>query len=320
MIRYCLKKVIQVMIVMFVISFLAFGIIYLAPGDVSAMYIRPDMTEQQKEEIRERLGVNDSMTAQYIRWGSKAIKGDFGNSFANKKPVLPQFTKRLPATMLLMGSSLVLSVFLAIVLGLIAGLRKNQWLDKLISALAYIGMSVPSFWLGILLIIFFATMLHVLPIGGMHTTGVNTLPDTLKHMIMPCITLCLGNMASFIRYVRSNTIREMNEEYVLTAKSKGSTEYAILWKHILKNTLLPVITLVGMNLATIVCGSFIVETIFGWPGVGTYVMSAIIARDYPVIMFFILFSGLILVIGNFIADVIYGLVDPRIRKGGSKPW
>lgn len=315
MIKYSLKKMVQMVIVMVIISVLSFGIIYLAPGDVSSMYIRPDMSEQEKEAIRDRLGVNDPFLTQYTRWASSAIKGDFGVSYANKRPVLPQFASRLPATFMLMGSALVISIVLAVILGLIAGLKRNSWADKIISSLAYVGMSVPSFWLGIMLIIVFATMLKILPLGGMHTVGEASPLDTVKHMVLPCITLCMGNMASFIRYVRSNTIREMSEEYVLTAKSKGTSDYKILWKHVLKNTLLPIITLIGMNLASVVCGSFIIETVFGWPGVGTFVMAAVTARDYPVIMFFILFSGAVLVIGNFIADIVYGIVDPRIRRG-----
>lgn len=142
-----------------------------------------------------------------------------------------------------------------------------------------------------------------------------SLGDTVKHMIMPCITLSLGNLAVFIRYVRANTVGQLSEEYVVTARAKGTPDMKILFNHVMKNTLLPIITLLGMNMASLVCGSFIIETIFGWPGIGTLAMSAIGSRDYPMIMAYVMMSGCILVIGNFVADVLYAVVDPRIKRG-----
>lgn len=313
--KFCLTKIIQLLVVMILISFFAFAVIYIAPGDISSMYIRVDMTEEQKDEVRADLGLDKSMTEQYLNWAKLAVKGDFGVSLANKKSVTPQIAKRLPATLLLMGVSLVLSVLLSIPLGLWAGFKKNTWIDSLISGVAYVGMSIPSFWLGMLLIIVFAAKLHILPSSGMHTVGMNSVIDTIKHMIMPCITLSLGTLAIFIRYIRANTIGELNEEYVLAAKARGTADSKILSRHILKNTLLPIITLLGMNLASLVCGSFIVETVFGWPGIGTLAMEAIGARDYPVIMAYVMLSGFILVVGNFVADLLYAFADPRIKRG-----
>lgn len=313
--KYCIKKIIQLVIVMFLISIFSFAVIYAAPGDVSSMYITFDMTPEQVEAIKEELGVNKSLPEQYISWASKAIKGDFGISYANELPVASQIAKRLPATMILMGSALVLSITLAIILGLWAGFKKNTVVDHIISGLTYIGMSVPSFWLGILLIIIFTANLKLLPSSGMHTVGQESLWDTIKHMIMPTITLCMGTLATYVRYMRANTIRELNEEYILTAKEKGTSGAKLLFRHVLKNTLLPIITLVGMNLASLVCGSFIVESVFGWPGIGTLAMSAIGSRDYPVIMAYVLLSGVILVVGNFVADILYAVADPRIKRG-----
>lgn len=313
--QYCLKRLVQTVIVMVLISFFSFLVIYAAPGDISSHYISADMTEKQKDEIREKLGVNDSMPKQYFRWAKMAVKGDFGISLVNKHSVSEQIAQKLPATLQLMGASLILSVVLSIPLGLWAGYHKNTWVDNLISGIAYIGMSIPSFWLGIILIIIFTVKLHLLPSSGMHTVGMESAFDTFKHMIMPCITLSLGNLAVFVRYIRANTVGQMEEEYVLTARSKGTTEGKILSRHILKNTLLPIITLLGMNLASLVCGSFIIESIFGWPGIGTLAMNAIGNRDYPIIMAYVMLSGSILVIGNFIADILYAFADPRIKRG-----
>lgn len=313
--KICLSKIIQLLTVMILVSFFSFAVIYIAPGDISSMYISTEMTEEQKEAVREELGLNKSMPEQYWAWAKKAIQGDFGVSLANKSAVTPQIVKRLPATLLLMGTALVLSVLLAIPLGLWAGYKKNTWIDNLISGVAYIGMSMPSFWLGMLLIIVFAANLHILPSSGMHTVGVDSTIDTIKHMIMPCITLSLGNFAIFIRYIRSNTVGQLGEEYVLAAKAKGTSGGKLLKRHVLKNTLLPIITLLGMNMASVVCGSFIIESVFGWPGIGTLAMEAIGTRDYPVIMAYVMLSGFILVVGNFVADILYAFADPRIKRG-----
>ena len=226
--------------------------------------------------------------------------------------------RRLPTTILLMGCALVLSLLLAIPLGLWAGYKKNGIVDNIISFVSYIGMSIPSFWLGMLLIILFTAELGILPSGGMHTVGNESTIDTIKHLIMPSITLSLGTLAVFIRYIRTNTIGQLAEEYVLTAEAKGTTAPNILRKHVLKNTLLPIITLLGMNLASLVCGSFIIESVFGWPGIGMFAMSAIGQRDYPIIMAYIMLSGFILVIGNLLADILYAFADPRIKRGIDK--
>jgi peptide/nickel transport system permease protein len=314
MLKLIAKKVAQVLIVMLLISFFSFIIIDLAPGDISSMYITEDMTEAEKALVMERLGLDKSVPEQYFSWLTEALKGNFGYSMSNKLPVVDLLMSRLPDTILLMGVSLLVSLTLSIPLGLIAGYKKNTFVDNLISGFAYFGMSIPNFYFGILLIILFTAKLHWLPSSGMHTYGVDTFLDTAKHMIMPVMTMALGSMASKVRYVRANTIGQLAEEYVLAAKAKGTPPIKILFRHVLKNTLLPIITIVGMNMASLVCGSFIIESVFGWPGVGSFAMEAIGKRDYPVIMAYILLSGFILVMGNFIADILYSFADPRIKR------
>lgn len=316
--KYCSKKIGETVIVMLLISFFSFAVIYIAPGDVSSMYINQQMTEEQKAAIIADLGLDKSMPEQYMAWLKRAVQGDFGISLANKMDVMPQLIGRLPVTLLLMGCSLALSLGLAIPLGLWAGYKKSSLTDNLISFISYIGMSVPSFWLGMILVITFSAKLGWLPSGGIHTVGAESAFDTFLHLIMPCIALSLGNLATFIRYIRANTIGQLSEEYVLTAEAKGTSPVNILRKHVLKNTLLPIITLVGMNLASLVCGSFIIESVFGWPGIGMFVMSVIGQRDYPVIMAYIMLSGFILVMGNLLADVLYAFADPRIKRGIDK--
>ncbi len=315
MLKYCLKKIGQLAIVMLLISFFSFAIIDLAPGDISSMYLTPDMTETERQLITEKLGLDKSMPEQYWGWLTEALQGNFGVSLSYNTPVAPMLLRRLPSTILLMGVSLLVSLALAIPLGLIAGYKKNTWADNLISSFAYFGMSIPSFYFGMLMIILFTATLHWLPSSGMHSVGVDTPLDTLQHMIMPVLTMALGTMASKIRYVRANTIGQLSEEYVLASKAKGCTPAQILRKHVLKNTLLPIITILGMNMASLVCGSFIIESVFGWPGVGSFAMEAIGKRDYPVIMAYIMLSGFILVVGNFVADILYSFADPRIKRG-----
>lgn len=315
MLKYCLKKIGQLAIVMLLISFFSFAIIDLAPGDISSMYLTPDMTEAERQLITEKLGLDKSMPEQYWGWLTEALQGNFGVSLSYNTPVAPMLLRRLPSTILLMGVSLLVSLAFAIPLGLIAGYKKNTWADNLISSFAYFGMSIPSFYFGMLMIILFTATLHWLPSSGMHSVGVDTPLDTLQHMIMPVLTMALGTMASKIRYVRANTIGQLSEEYVLASKAKGCTPAQILRKHVLKNTLLPIITILGMNMASLVCGSFIIESVFGWPGVGSFAMEAIGKRDYPVIMAYIMLSGFILVVGNFVADILYSFADPRIKRG-----
>ncbi|MFQ8898344.1 MAG: ABC transporter permease [[Clostridium] scindens] len=177
------------------------------------------------------------------------------------------------------------------------------------------GISVPPFWLAMIVIILFSLKLHLLPSGGMHTVNVNTAADLLWHMILPAFVLSLNNMAIFTRYIRSNTISQLEEDYVQTAMAKGTGKRKILFRHVLKNCLLPIITLAGINIAGLVCGSFVVETIFSWPGIGRLAMDAVGNRDFPLIMGYTMFSCIILILGNLIADVLYAVADPRIRQG-----
>ncbi|MGM9639511.1 MAG: ABC transporter permease [Butyricicoccaceae bacterium] len=315
MIKIILKKVAQVMVVMLLISVFSFAIIELAPGDISAMYITADMSAEEQAMVMEKLGLNKSPVERYWEWLKEALHGNWGYSISYKLPAMGMLTKRLPSTILLMGTSLLVSLCLSIPLGLIAGYKKNTWIDNVISGFAYFGMSIPSFYFGMLMIILFTAILHWLPSSGMHTFGVNTPLDTAKHMIMPVMTMALSSMASKVRYVRANTIGQLSEEYVLAAKAKGTSGMTILFRHVLKNTLLPIITIVGMNMASLVCGSFIIESLFGWPGIGSFAMEAIGKQDYTIIMAYIMLSGFILVMGNFVADILYSFADPRIKRG-----
>ena len=312
--RYIVKRILQMIPVIILVSIFSFMIIHFAPGDPINMYIRQDMTQQEIDELRVDLGLDGTIAEQYLAWLSNICRGNWGNSLINHQPVAKQIFEKLPATLLLMGTSFVLSILMSIPLGLVSGMKKNKAADQFISIFAYIGISIPAFWLALMLIIIFSLNLHWLPSNGMRTVGSNSVLDILWHLILPGIVLSVGNTSVFTRYIRSNTITQLEEEYVLTAKAKGVSKRRIMTGHVLKNCLLPIITIAGMNLASLVTGSFIIESVFGWPGMGTLGMSAINSRDYPMIMGFTMLSCVILIIGNFIADLLYGVADPRIKQ------
>ena len=318
--KFVLKRFLQMFLVWILVSIFSFSIIYFAPGDPLYIYMTPGatghkMTDEEMDRMRESLGLNGNVVEQYVSWAEKLVHGNLGISINNKQPVLDQILEKLPCTVGLMGSSLVLSLLIAIPLGLIAGTHKNKLVDNIISGLTYLGISVPAFWLGIVLIILFSMKLGLLPGSGMRTIGVNSAWDVIKHGILPAVVLGLNNMAVFVRYIRSNTITQMEEEYVQTAISKGISNRGIMYGQVLKNCMLPIITVVGSRFGTLVTGSFIIESVFAWPGLGTLGMSAINNRDYPMIMGITMFSCTILLLGNFLADILYGFADPRIKQG-----
>lgn len=318
--KFVLRRFAQMIFVWILVSIFSFSIVYFAPGDPLYIYMTPGatghkMTDEELDRMRESLGLNGNVVEQYVSWAGKAARGNLGISINNKKPVLDQILEKLPCTAGLMGASLILSLVIAIPLGLIAGTHKNKLADNIISGLTYLGISVPAFWLGIMMIIVFSMTFKLLPGSGMRTIGVNSPWDVIRHGIMPALVLSLNNMAVFVRYIRSNTIVQLEEEYVLTAVSKGTGKKRIMYGHVLKNCMLPVITSVGSRLGTLVTGSFIIESVFAWPGLGTLGMSAINNRDYPMIMGITMFSCTMLLLGNFLADILYGFADPRIKQG-----
>lgn len=321
--KFILHRLAQMALVFVAVSIFAFSIIYFSPGDPLYLYTSPavssyKMSDEQLDNMRESLGLNGNVVERYVNWAGKMIQGDWGMSVSNHQPVKSQIMDKLPNTIGLMGAALILSVLVAIPLGLLAGYYKNHWIDNIISGISYLGISLPAFWFGIMLIIVFSLKLGWLPSAGMHSIGTTSTGDLIRHGILPTIVLSVNNTAVFVRYIRSNTIEQMEEEYVMTAVSKGVPKKQVMKGHVLKNCLLPIITMVGMNFGTLITGSFIVESVFGWPGLGTLCMSAINSRDYTMIMGITMLSCTVLLIGNFLADILYGFADPRIKQGKEK--
>lgn len=311
--RYILKRFLGAIPMLFIVSMLSFGVMKMAPGDPVLAYVTPQMHKEDIENVRRDLGLDKPIHVQYLSWLSKTIKGDLGYSAVDYRPVTTKIVERIPATLLLMGTALIVAIVFGIIFGLISAYYENKFVDKFLSIMSYIGISIPSFWFAMMLIVIFSVKLNLLPTIGMHTVGEDSVLDVVKHLIMPSLVLSFQNFAVITRYIRNNTITQKSEDYVRTAKGKGLSDKVVFSKHILKNSILPIITILGMALPDLISGAFITETIFGWPGMGRLGIQAVFGLDYPVIMAITLLSSLLLIVGNLISDILYGLVDPRIR-------
>lgn len=313
MLTMIVKRILQAIPMIFVISIVSFILIRLAPGDPVTALISPESSLQDIEKIRENMGLNDNYAVQYIRWGKAILNGNFGYSFANHRPVLEQIIERIPATLLLMGTAILVSLFLGTFIGLISAMHKDGIIDRIFILLSYMGISIPSFWFAMIALQIFSIKLNILPSIGMRTIGVNTFSDLLKHLIMPVLTLSIADTAVISRYIRSRTIEQMHADYVVTEIAQGASKTEVFFKSILKNAILPIITLIGMSLPNLISGAFVTESIFGWPGMGQLGMKSIFAYDYPMIMATTMFASMLLIVGNLISDILYGIVDPRIK-------
>ena len=313
MFSFIAKRILQSIPMLFFISIVCFALIKLAPGDPLQAFITPKMSLEDIERIRHNMGLDRPGYVQYLMWLKNVFMGDFGYSLINHRPVLTQVIERLPATAGLMGASILLSVLLAIPLGLLAGANRNKWIDSILNMFSYVGISIPAFWFAMLLIYFFAIKLHLLPSMGIRTIGVTSTWDVIKHGILPCLVLSFGQLSVYMRYIRSNTIGQLKEDYVQIQYAYGSTRWQILFRHVLKNVLLPIITLLGMSLPDLIAGAIITETVFSWPGIGSLSIKSAFGFDYPIIMAITMFTSVLLIIGNLLADILYSVVDPRIR-------
>ncbi|SEO32888.1 ABC transporter permease [Paenibacillus sp. OV219] len=308
------RRLLQTIPMLFFVSIVCFAMIKMAPGDPVLNFVTPSMHADDIERIRHNLGLDQPAYVQYFHWLKECLTGNLGYSLVNHKPVMDQILERLPATAGLMGTSIALAVVLAIPLGMLAGAYRNRWVDKLVNLLAYIGISVPLFWLGILFMYFFAVKFGWLPSMGMHTIGKDSALDVIKHGILPCSVLAISFLSSYVRYIRSSTIGQLKEDYVQIQYAFGSNQFAILFRHVTKHVLLPVITLLGLSLAELVAGAIVTETVFTWPGIGSLTVTAAKGMDYPIIMGVTLFSAFMLMIGNLAADLLYSVADPRIKQ------
>ena len=317
MIRYILKRILQAVPLLLVISFIVFTLIHLAPYDAIDAQITSNMSQEEINILREQSGLNKPFLIQYVDWLGQILSGNFGHSLVTHNSVGEEILAKIPNTISLVLPAYITALIIAIVLGLLAAANKGKWQDKFIDAVASLGIATPSFWIAMIFIYVLGYQLNLFPIIGMHTIGKEgDFGDFLSHFIMPYLTLTIVFFAELTRYVSSSALSQTNEEYVVVQQAFQATKTQIFTRHIIKNVLIPVITQVGMSLPMLVTGAIITETVFSWPGIGPYITQATRALDYPIIMAVMLLSATLVIVGNLISDILYSIVDPRIRRGG----
>lgn len=306
---YVVRRVAAVLPVWLVISVVAFLVATVPPGDPALAAARrlsaEPPTTAEVEELRRALRLDEPVPAQYLRWLGGAVRGDLGTSFRGD-PVLPTLAGRFAVTLRLALPAIALSILIALPVGVVAAARRGSWPDAASRAAALLGASIPSYWLGYLLIIVFSVRLHLLPAGG---------AGGWRHAVLPAVTLSLGSGASLARLVRAGLLDALGEDYVRTALAKGLRRRAVLVAHALPNALLPALTVAGIRFGRLLAGTAIVETVFSWPGIGRYVVEAVHDRDYPAIQGFVLFTGTVFVLVNLAVDLLQVRLDPRVRLG-----
>ncbi|MCM8749337.1 ABC transporter permease [Thermomicrobiaceae bacterium CFH 74404] len=313
MAAYVVRRLLQAVVLLFLVSVLTFLLIHSAPGG-PALLANPELSREQIQQMTEQLGLDDPLPVQYLRWLGNVARGDFGSSYNTVQPVTRLIAERLPNTVMLTGLALVLSILVAVPLGVLSALKRNSAIDRIIAGFSFIGVSIPVFWLGIMLIIVFAVQLKVLPAGGMYTLGAEfSLVDRLKHLLLPSLVLVVANLAELTRYTRSGMINVLGEDYIRTARAKGLPNRVVLTRHALRNALIPVITIIGVLLPRAVSGAAITETVFSWPGMGRLAVEAAMTRDYPVVLGATLTVALVVVLSSLVTDLLYAYIDPRIR-------
>ena len=310
--RFVARRIISLVPVLLGISLLTFVLIHLVPVDPAEVYLRLSQippTDEAVAVIRAEMGLNKPLHQQYFDWLWKVVHLDFGKSFVTKKPVMAELLYYFPATLKLAAASLLIVLLISIPVGVFSALYKDTAFDQICRIFAFIGASIPSFWLGFVLIYILSLELNLLPAFGR---------GTLAHLVLPATTLALGAAAVYTRLLRTSMLENLNQNFVLYARARGLKEKLIIVRHVLKNALIPVVIAFGMTLGHMLAGSVIVENVFAWPGVGRYIVSSIFNRDYPVIQAYALFMAVVFVLLNLLVDIICGLLDPRIRLGGDK--
>jgi peptide/nickel transport system permease protein len=305
-----------------VISAAVFALIQLVPGGPMGVYGKnPNLTAEDLARLEERLGLNQPVYVQYLNWLGAVARGDLGYSYDTKRPVTAEIADRLPATIYLMSVTFVVVLAIAIPVGILCAVKQYSWIDNVISTLTFAGQALPVFWLGLMLIMIFygwarnpVTGAPLLPARGMATLGEGfSLGDRLHHLILPVVTLGLGWISWYSRYLRSSMLDVLHQGYVRTARAKGLSERIVLQRHAFKNAAIPLVTVIALDLATLVTGALYVEIIFSWPGMGQLFYRAATRRDYPVLMAITMLAAVVVVFANIIADVVYAWVNPRIR-------
>jgi peptide/nickel transport system permease protein len=338
--RYILRRLVQAVPTFLGITLFAFLMMLFAPGDpISLITFNPRSSDTETaERMRRQLGLDKAPVLQYLYWlvgndwtsydsdgdgtddspGERLgfLRGDLGNSIKHRRPVLDLLLERVPATLVLSFSALILGYSAGILLGVMAAVYHRSWLDQLVRIISVLGNAIPQFWLGLLLIIFFSVTLGILPMSGMQTIGSREefdLWDLISHTIMPVFVLSLNTIAFVSRFTRTELLEVLEQDFIRTARAKGLSDKTVWWKHALRNALLPVATFLGPGLGSLLAGAVIVERVFSWPGMGLLVVDGVFQRDYPLVMGTVVMTSVMFILGVLLSDVLYAVLDPRIR-------
>jgi peptide/nickel transport system permease protein len=319
--KYILRRLLLIIPVFIGISVITFGIIHLTPGGFTTvnMEMNQKISPDSIARLKELYGLNKPLHIQYLDWVSRIVRFDFGESFIDHRPVALKVIERLPATLLLNLSAMAIIFFAGIFLGVVSAVKRNTLIDRIITIITFTGYSIPTFWLALVMMLFFSVQLRLLPVSGMvsmnfdYMNGWEKIGDIALHMAIPVFVTAFGGLAYISRFVKSSMVETLTQNYIRAAYAKGLPEKTIIFRNALKNSLMPVITLLGMSLPGLIGGSFIFETIFAWPGMGRLAYESAMSFDYPVIMGVVTMGAFLTLTGNLIADIMYALVDPRIR-------
>ena len=311
---YVARRILLALPVLVGVSLLVFGVMRLAPGDPAAIMLGAQATAEDVARLRRDLGLDRPVAVQYLQWMGRVLRGDLGRSIPLGREVLPEVLLRFKATVLLTGGALLIAVALGLAAGIVSATRQYSWLDKLSMAIAVTGVSLPVFWTGIMLILVFALSLRWFPSAGMVSPyGGGGGADLLWHLALPAVTLGTASAAAVARLTRSSVLEIIRQDYVRAARAKGLTERAVIARHVLKNALNPILTVVGVQVGYLLGGAILTETVFSWPGLGSMMVRAIQARDYPLVQGGVLLIATTFVVVNLIVDLLYAVFDPRIR-------
>jgi len=322
--KYIVRRIFQMIPILFGITVISFAVIHLAPGKPTDLMLQlnPKVEYEAREKLERIYGLDKPLYIQYFDWLKKLMRLDFGKSFVDNRPVIDKVLERLPVTLLINSLAMAAILIFSIPIGIKSAVERGSFFDKSMTVLVFIGFAAPSFWLALLLMSFFGVRLGILPISGIVSLDFENLTfshkviDLLRHLTLPVSVASIGALAGFSRYMRQSMLGVITQDYIRTARAKGLPERTVVYKHALRNALLPVITIMGLSIPALISGSVILETIFGIPGMGRLMVEAVFTRDYNVVMAGLVVSALLTLAGNLIADIGYMYADPRIRYGG----
>jgi len=321
MIKYITRRLIQIIPVLLGITIISFAVIHLAPGKPTDLMLQmnPKADFEAREKLNQIYGLDKPLYAQYFNWLGKLLRFDFGRSFIDNRPVARKIMERLPVTIVINVLALIVILFLSIPIGVKSALRRGSFFDKAATVFVFLGFAAPSFWLALLFISFFGVKMGFLPVSGIvsldfeNLSAIKKVGDVAHHLILPVTVASIGGLAGLSRYMRQSMLDVISEDYIRTARAKGLPESTVIYKHALRNALLPIITILGLSIPGLLSGSVILETVFSIPGMGRLMVESVFARDYNVIMAGLVISALLTLVGNLIADIAYVYADPRIR-------